>query len=262
MAEGNASRYVKLTKDQAPLEDIAPGELNQPIKVPQLIVHRCLECGQPLPESYEPPADEEWTTGLCGCLEDLDSCWTGLVCPCVLFGQNVEAMRDDISWTNACVCHALCVEGGMAVAVTAAAATALFHGIDPKTSFLICEALFFCWWMCGIYTGLFRQSLQKKYHLKDSPCDPCLVHCCVHWCALCQEHREMKNHLSDNVDVQITVVNPPPTQQMKSVDNRASASSSSSSAGSKSLALSTTVAPPAQSSSGNGKHTNLEIMPI
>ncbi|URD89708.1 hypothetical protein MUK42_27777 [Musa troglodytarum] len=48
------SRYVKLTKDQdAPLEEIRPGELNQPLGV-----RRCPECGQPLPESYEPPADE------------------------------------------------------------------------------------------------------------------------------------------------------------------------------------------------------------
>ncbi|KAK7832358.1 cell number regulator 6 [Quercus suber] len=36
MAEGTGhSRYVKLTKDQGPLEDIKPGELNQPIEVPQ-----------------------------------------------------------------------------------------------------------------------------------------------------------------------------------------------------------------------------------
>lgn len=39
MAEGgNPSRYVKLTKDQAPLEDIKPGELNQPIDVPQVFI--------------------------------------------------------------------------------------------------------------------------------------------------------------------------------------------------------------------------------
>ena len=39
MAEGNAqSRYVKLTKDQAPLEDITPGELNQPVQVPQVCI--------------------------------------------------------------------------------------------------------------------------------------------------------------------------------------------------------------------------------
>lgn len=87
---------------------------------------------------------------------------TGLFYPCVLFGRNLEAMRDDIPWTNACVCHAMCIEGGM----TLAAATTLFHGIDPQTSFLIAESLFFTWWMCGIYTGLFRQNLQKKYHLK------------------------------------------------------------------------------------------------
>lgn len=37
MADGAApSRYVKLNKDQAPLEDIKPGELNQPIEVPQV----------------------------------------------------------------------------------------------------------------------------------------------------------------------------------------------------------------------------------
>lgn len=40
----------------------------------QLIVHRCEECGQPLPESYQPPADEDWTTGICGCLEDTQTC--------------------------------------------------------------------------------------------------------------------------------------------------------------------------------------------
>lgn len=87
---------------------------------------------------------------------------TGFLCPCVLFGRNVETLRDDIPWANACVCHGMCIEGGLALA----AATVLFHGIDPKTSFLICEGLFFAWWMCGIYTGLLRQSLQKKYHLK------------------------------------------------------------------------------------------------
>lgn len=38
MSEGIAqsSRYVKLKKDQAPVEDITPGELNQPIEVPQV----------------------------------------------------------------------------------------------------------------------------------------------------------------------------------------------------------------------------------
>ena len=33
------SRYVKLTKDQdSPMEEIRPGELNQPVRVPQVLL--------------------------------------------------------------------------------------------------------------------------------------------------------------------------------------------------------------------------------
>lgn len=40
MADGNPqSRYVKLTREQeAPTEDITPGELNQPIQIPQVLL--------------------------------------------------------------------------------------------------------------------------------------------------------------------------------------------------------------------------------
>ncbi|KAL7147578.1 hypothetical protein ABFS83_06G116900 [Erythranthe nasuta] len=223
MAEesSHASRYVKLTKDQGPMEEIKPGELNQPIDVPQLHVRKCNECGQPLPESYLAPADEPWTTGIFGCAEDAESCRTGLFCPCVLFGRNVERVREDIPWTGPCICHAVFVEGGLAFA----AATAALHGfIDPNMTVLIYEGLFFSWWMCGIYTGIMRQSLQKKYHLKNSPCDPCLVHCCMHWCALCQEHREMKSRLSDETAMPMTLVNPPPVQEMSAAHDSPSTS--------------------------------------
>ncbi|KAM1170590.1 hypothetical protein ACFX13_021375 [Malus domestica] len=144
MADGTAhSRYVKLTKDQAPAEDIKPGELNQLIEVPQLNVHRCHECGQPLPESYQPPGDEPWTTRIFGCAEDRESCLIGLFCPCVLFGRNVESLRDDTPWNRPCICHAVCIEGGMALA----ALTTIFHDIDPRTSFLICARV--CYFLGG-----------------------------------------------------------------------------------------------------------------
>ncbi|KAL1565193.1 Cell number regulator 6, variant 2 [Salvia divinorum] len=204
MAEDHPSRYVKLTKDQAPMEEIKPGELNQPIDVPQLHVRKCNECGQPLPDSYQAPADEPWTTGIFGCAEDAESCKTGLFCPCVLFGRNVEQLREDTTWTGPCICHAIFIEGGIAFA----AATAALHGfIDPRTTFLIGEGLFFGWWMCGIYTGLVRHSLQKKYHLK--------------------EHREMKSRLSEYSVEPMTMVNPPPVQEMNAADEgRDSASTS------------------------------------
>lgn len=50
--------------------------------------------------------------------------------------------------------------------------------------------------------------------LQNSPCDPCMVHCCMHWCALCQEHREMQGRLSDNAVMPMTVINPPVPQEM------------------------------------------------
>ena len=40
----------------------------------QLAVRKCYECGQPLPESFQPLADEPWTTGIFGCAEDRESC--------------------------------------------------------------------------------------------------------------------------------------------------------------------------------------------
>ncbi|KAH0906174.1 hypothetical protein HID58_038001 [Brassica napus] len=212
MSEGGApSKYVKLTKEQAPVDEVNPGELNQPIQVPHLAVHKCNECGQTLPENFEAPADEPWTTGIFGCTEDMSSFWQGLFCPSVLFGRVYETLSDEeTAWTKACICHSIVVEGGLTVASIAACAP----GIDPHTTFLMWEGLLFVWWMCGIYTGNVRQTLQRKYHLQNSPCDPCMVHCCLHFCAVCQEHREMKNRLSDNFVMPMTVVNPPPVQEM------------------------------------------------
>ncbi|KAJ0452232.1 putative PLAC8 motif-containing protein [Helianthus annuus] len=59
--------------------------------------------------------------------------------------------------------------------------------------------------------------------MQNSPCDPCLVHCCLHPCALCQEHREMKGRLSDNFVMPMTLVNAPPVQQMNSTQDSTSA---------------------------------------
>ncbi|KAL3637976.1 hypothetical protein CASFOL_018424 [Castilleja foliolosa] len=116
------SRYVKLTKEQKPTEeDINPGELNLPIDVPQLHVPKCNECVQTLPESYQAPADEPWTTGIFDCARDPESCRTRLFCPCVLFGRNIDQLREDTPWTGPCICHAIFVEGGLALAATTAA---------------------------------------------------------------------------------------------------------------------------------------------
>lgn len=61
---------------------------------------------------------------------------------------------------------------------------------------------------------------------QDSPCDPCAVHCCFHWCAVCQEHREMKLHLAESVED--TMTSPPRVQEMNTIEKDESISSSSS----------------------------------
>lgn len=85
-----------------------------------------------------------------------------MFCPCVLFGRNVATLNDDIPERSACISHAVCIEGGIALAI----ATAACNGIDPDTTCLLTEGLLFAWWVCGIYTGMGRQLLQRKYHLK------------------------------------------------------------------------------------------------
>ena len=53
----------------------------------------------------------------------------------------------------------------------------------------------------------------------------------------------MKNHLSDNADVAMTIVNPPPVQEMSTGENKETEPSA------------------AAASSGNGEQSNLEIQP-
>lgn len=83
MADGNAhSRYVKLTKDQAPLEEITPGELNQPIQIPQVLfplkyVCVCVCC-----------------IGLCLCILVNGAVFTWILILCLWF----------LGWIGVCSC--------------------------------------------------------------------------------------------------------------------------------------------------------------
>ncbi|XP_048549891.1 cell number regulator 6-like [Triticum urartu] len=249
-SRSHPSQYVRLKKDQdasasgPSVEDIRPGELNLPVAVPQLEQRKCFKCGRCCLRATGRPATP-WTTGIFGCAEDPESlsdlltvlCRIGLFCPCVLFGRNVQALREDIPWTTPCTCHAVCVEGGIALAIL----TAIFHGVDPNTSVLIGEGLVFGWWLCSIYTGNFRLQLQRRYHLENSPCPPGIVHCCFPWCANCQEHRERKGRLAESSDVPMTIVNPPPLQEMSMVENNA---------------------PTSENEASKAEHDDVEVIPL
>ncbi|KAI4347168.1 hypothetical protein L6164_008004 [Bauhinia variegata] len=102
----------------------------------------------------------EWTTGLCDCCEDPGNCCMAFCCPCITFGRNAEI-----------------IEGGR---TTCCASGLIFF----------CLAQIGCAW---IYSCTYRSKLRGLYSLPASPCSDCCVHFCCATCALCQEHRELKN---------------------------------------------------------------------
>ncbi|KAH9531968.1 hypothetical protein CY35_19G065000 [Sphagnum magellanicum] len=108
-----------------------------------------------------PPNSGTWTTGLCGCSDDINSCCCATWCPCVLMGRVAEIVD------------------------------------EGRTSCLSAGCLFF--WLlalagsCVIYSYGFRTRLREKYGLPPKPCgDFCSDYWCI-WCSLAQETRELQN---------------------------------------------------------------------
>lgn len=102
-----------------------------------------------------------WSSGLCDCFSDYKNCCITCWCPCMTFGQIAEIV--DKGSSSCGVNGALC-------------------------------ALMCCVTCCPCcYTCFYRSKMRKQYTLKEKPCCDCLVHCCCLHCALCQEHRELRN---------------------------------------------------------------------
>lgn len=84
----------------------------------------------------------------------------GAVCPCMLYGHNVERLEEGkTSWREPCIYHAVFVEGGLALA----AGTGILHCLQTP---LIFEGLICTWMLCSTLTSNYRISLQRKYHLQ------------------------------------------------------------------------------------------------
>eukprot|EP00245_Coleochaete_scutata_P000392 TRINITY_DN10501_c0_g1_i1.p2 TRINITY_DN10501_c0_g1~~TRINITY_DN10501_c0_g1_i1.p2 ORF type:complete len:164 (-),score=10.69 TRINITY_DN10501_c0_g1_i1:888-1379(-) len=118
---------------------------------------------------------QQFSTGLYDCCDDPGACCFGLLCPCVMFGQNVERLTG-----RACVgpCLLHCILGGGLAAVLA-----LVPFIGPAAYWINCVSCY----ACG-----HRSDLRDKYDLLAEPCGDCVVHFCCHPCAICQEYRELK----------------------------------------------------------------------
>ncbi|KAI7994436.1 hypothetical protein ACSBR2_039608 [Camellia fascicularis] len=115
------------------------------------------------PIRAQPRTQQEgpWSTGLCGCFDDLPNCCITCWCPCFTFGQIAEIVDEG--------------------ATTCGASGAIYALIAAVTGCACC------------YSCTYRKKLRNQYMLQESPCGDCLVHCFCEQCALCQEYRELTN---------------------------------------------------------------------
>ncbi|KAI3908091.1 hypothetical protein MKX01_013945 [Papaver californicum] len=101
-----------------------------------------------------------WSSGLCDCFDDCNTCCLTCWCPCVTFGRIAEIV--DRGSTSCGVSGALYM---MVMCVTG------------------CSCLYSCF---------YRSKLRGQYFLKETPCTDFAVHCCCEECSLCQEYRQLK----------------------------------------------------------------------
>lgn len=140
----------------------------------------------------------QWSSGICACFDDLQSCSIGTICPCFLFGKNAESLGSG-TFMGSCTTHfficglmnSLCclVTGGVVLG---------FPGC-----FAACYA-------CG-----YRKALRTKYNLQEAPCGDFMTHLCCHLCAVCQEYREIRERSVDiNPHANVVDVTAPEVQTM------------------------------------------------
>ncbi|CAN6478784.1 unnamed protein product [Victoria cruziana] len=61
----------------------------------------------------------------------------------------------------------------------------------------LANAFIYCAMQCSgcacLYSYPYRTRLRGQFQLAEAPMGDCFLHCCCTLCALCQEHRELKN---------------------------------------------------------------------
>ena len=146
-----------------------------------------VQTAQPMPESRSQTSQfpvmgieqrrGKFTSGLCDCLEDEETCWWGCWCPCLLTARTSQQydLRSSSSYTLARGCCAFCCY-------------AVIFACNPC---LISLAEWFCY---PIFQGNQRGKIREISGIEGNCLsDYCtFVCCCCSSCAQCQEAREAK----------------------------------------------------------------------
>uniref|UniRef100_A0A1J3GCJ0 Protein PLANT CADMIUM RESISTANCE 10 n=1 Tax=Noccaea caerulescens TaxID=107243 RepID=A0A1J3GCJ0_NOCCA len=144
---------------------------------------------------------KQWSSGICACFDDMQSCCIGLFCPCYMFGKNAELLGSG-TFAGPCVTH--CISWALVNTLCCFATNGVLLGLPG--CFVSCYA-------CG-----YRRSLRAKYNLQEAPCGDFVTHFFCHLCAICQEYREIRERSSGSnpPDLKMAITNAPLAQTMES----------------------------------------------
>ncbi|KAK9715812.1 hypothetical protein RND81_06G191100 [Saponaria officinalis] len=150
----------------------------------------------------QPPCDRplQWSSGICACCDDMQSCFIGLFCPCYLFAKNAEFLGSG-TLVGPCVTHCML--------------WALVNGICCLLTEGVLWGLPGCFVSC--YACNYRKNLRTRYNLQEAPCGDFTTHFFCHLCALCQEYREIRERSEDpnSAGLKLTTVTAPTVQKME-----------------------------------------------
>ncbi|ONK67468.1 uncharacterized protein A4U43_C05F370 [Asparagus officinalis] len=142
----------------------------------------------------------QWSSGICACCDDMQSCCIGTVCPCYLFGKNAEFLG---SGTLAGSCMTHFILWGLLNSLCCMFSGGILTLVPGST--VACYA-------CG-----YRRALRAKYNIQEAPCGDLTTHMFCHLCAVCQEYREICDRSDGSISVlAFPAVTPPAIQTMES----------------------------------------------
>ncbi|XP_042047605.1 protein PLANT CADMIUM RESISTANCE 10-like [Salvia splendens] len=122
----------------------------------------------------------QWSSGICACFDDMQSCCVGLICPCYLFGRNAESLGSG-TLIGSCMMHFVL----WALVNTLCCVMTEGVMLGAPGCLVACYA-------CG-----YRRTLRENYNLEEAPCGDFVTHFFCHLCAMCQEYREIRERSQD-----------------------------------------------------------------
>ncbi|PKA57960.1 Cell number regulator 5 [Apostasia shenzhenica] len=147
----------------------------------------------------------QWSSGICACCDDMQSCIIGTICPCFLFGKNAEFLGSG-TLAGSCMTHFI------------------LWGLVNSLCCLFSGGIlaFVPGGMVACYACGYRKALRAKFDLQEAPCGDLTTHLFCHLCANCQEYREIRERSTGSTpSLPFSEVTAPSIQTMDPPENEA-----------------------------------------